>query len=364
MTAKSLLHAGLKIAGALATMVLLVLWMSGFFGHKIAPGTVEVQAAVAPAGAATAVVEEVAVPVVEEAAGTVQAERKTVVSSRMLAVIGELRVRAGDQVHAGDVLIVLDSRELAARMREAERAMQGAEAARKKAENDFRRAQTLVTQGVVSRGEFDQADAAFRVADAAYERARQTLEAAKINLTYAEIRAPVAGRIIDRFADPGDTAVPGKPLLSLYDPTALRIEVPVRETLVSRLHVGDTVDVRLGTDGEPIKGTVDEVVPQAEAGSRTFLVKVGLPKRPGTYTGMFGRVLIPAGERRRLLVPASAIERIGQLRFAYVVGPNRELARRLVTVGPTVGDGQVEVLSGLRPGDTVLLKPGEAGSVR
>ena len=356
MANKQIVYKAIEIVAALAGVVLLIMWMAGSFSAKIEPGVVEVRAAVAPANAQTAKVEEEPVPVTEEAAGTVQATRKTVVSSRIVGVIAEVHVRAGDEVKQGDVLVVLDDRELIAHAQEAQRGVDAADASRKKAENDFRRAQQLLARGVVSQSEFDQAESAFHVAQAEAERAAQALRAAQVTLTYAEIKAQVPGRITDRYADPGDTALPGTPLIGLYDPTALRIEVPLRETLLPRIHIGQSLQVRLGTEAETLEGTVDEIVPQAEAGSRTFLVKVGLPKRQGLYTGMFGRVLIPAGERTRLLVPETAVERIGQLDFVYVVGGGRQIERRLATMGLPAGDGRVEVLSGLRPGDIVLLR--------
>lgn len=358
MTATQMLLTGAKIAGAVAAMILLILWMSGFFGTKIPPGTVAAEATLAPEGAVTATVEESEVPVVEEAAGTVQAERKTVISSRIVAAIAEVLVRTGDQVNQGDPLVVLDDRELTARALEAQRAADSAEAARRRAASDFQRAKELLAKKVVSQSEFDQAQSAAQVASADLSRAQEALRGAHVAVSYARIASPVAGRVTDRFADPGDTAMPGKPLIGLYDPAALRMEVPVRESMVTRLSVGQTVQVRLGSAADVIDGTVDEIVPQAEAGSRTFLVKVGLPKRQGVYTGMFGRVGIPAGTRHRLLVPAAAVERVGQLDFVSVVGPDRTLARRLVTLGPDAGGGRVEVLSGLRAGEMVLLASG------
>jgi RND family efflux transporter MFP subunit len=345
----------LQAAGALAAVALLILWMAGAFAEKIEPGTVRAQAATAPSGAATAAVREAVVPVMEEAAGTVQAERKTVVSARIVAAIREVRVRAGDRVAAGDVLVLLDERELAAHAQEAQRAVQAAEAARVRAESDLRRAAPLVENRVISQSEYEQTESVFKLADADLERARQALEAATVGSSYAIITAPVAGRVIDRLVDPGDTAMPGRPLLSLYDPTALRIEVPVREGLVGRLVLGAAVRVRLGSGAETIEGTVDEIVPQAEAGSRTFLVKVGLPGRADLYTGMFGRVLIPAGERKRVMVPTAAVRRVGQLDFVDVVGAERRVQRRLVTLGPAIGGEDVEVLSGLRASETVVV---------
>jgi RND family efflux transporter MFP subunit len=356
MSSKQLILRIAEAAGALCLMLLLVLWMSGAFADKIEPGVVEEATGAVPEGVPTAVAEEVAVPVVEEAAGTVQAERKTVISSRITALIREVLVRAGDVVAAGDPLLRLDDRDLTTRMEEARRAVEAAAAERAKTERDLLRAKSLLQQGVVSRGEYDQAEAAFKVADAGLARAQQALQGAEVALSFAVLRAPVDGRIVDRLADSGDMALPGKPLLALYDPSALRIEVQVRESLVGGLAIGQSLHVRLAVVDEAIEGTVDEIVPQAEAGSRTFLVKVGLPKRAGVYTGTFGRVEIPAGARQRTLIPSSAVERVGQLTFVRVLQPDRRSARRLVTLGPATQDGRVEVLSGVRKGEVLLLQ--------
>jgi len=341
-------------AAALVILILLVMFLSGSFGDRIAPGVLESAELQLPADAATASVQEETLAVHEEATGTVQAQRHTVVSSRLLATIEEILVRAGDDVRQGDPLIRLDAAELDARAEEARRAVEAAAAADKRQSADLQRASQLLRNGVLSRSEFDQVEALAGVAAAQLEGAREVFNRARINQTYATITAPVSGKVIERFAEPGDTATPGSPLLALYDPTALRIEVPVRESLLARIHPGAEVAVRIGT-GETITAVVDELVPQAEPGSRTFLVKVGLPHRADLYSGMFGRILIPAGHRTRLLVPAAAIESIGQLHFAAVVSATGALSRRLVTIGPSTEDGRIELLSGLAAGEVVRL---------
>jgi len=348
-----------QVGGGFVAMVLLIMWMSGFFGHKIAPGFGAVAVPTAGSGAATVTISEQAVPVVEEAAGTVQAERKTGVSARILATIREMLVRAGEEVQKGDVLVRLDDRDLQVKALEVRRAVDAAEAAHQRRQADYDRAVQLKHQGIISQGEFDQTESAYKVSAAEVERAREAVRGAEVALSYAEIRAPVSGRVVDRYADPGDTAVPGKPLLALYDPTALRIEVPVRESLALGLKLGDTLDVRIGVDGPVLRGVLDEIVPQAEAGSRTFLVKVGLPKGENVYTGMFGRLVIPTGQRTRVLVPRAAVQTVGQLTFVTVVGPDQRLARRLITLGPPADSENFEVLSGLRPGEVVLLPAAE-----
>lgn len=353
-----------RSTAALTAVVLLVMLLSGFFGDKIAPGVLAASAQPAAPGTRTARVASETVAIREEASGTVEAQRRTTVSARILARIDAILVSAGDEVRLGDPLIRLDDAELRARVEEAGRSVDAAAAAAKRHTADLERARSLLRTGVMSRGEFDQAEAAAHVAEAELLRARDGLERARINLTYATITAPVSGKVVDRLAEPGDTATPGAPLLSLYDPSALRIEVPVRESLLSRLHPGAALEVRIG-GAPPLTGIIDEIVPYAEPGSRTFLVKVGLPDQTGLYAGMFGRLLLPAGERSRLVVPAAAVERIGQLEFATVVTDSGALERRLVTLGQATGDGRIEVLSGLAAGESVVVSAaldGELGA--
>ena len=132
---------------------------------------------------------------------------------------------------------------------------------------------------------------------------------------------------------------------------------PVRESLASVLKVGDGLQVRIDATGAALDGAIEEIVPQAQAGARAFVVKVALPPSPNLFSGMFGRLLIPVGKRPRLLVDAGAIERIGQLEYGTaVVGEENVLQRRLVTTGRPGPDGAVEILSGLRSGDRVLAR--------
>ncbi len=344
------------IVASLAALALIIMWMSGSFHSKIEPGELKGSVAKAPDGARTAIVAESTVPIIEEASGAIQAKRRTMVSSRIMAAIAAVRVSAGDEVAEGEILITLDDRDLKAKVDEAQRAIEGLAAAQANAKKDLDRMKKLLADDVIGQSEFDKSESAFKVADAQLERAKQTLDGAKIALSFAEIKAPVAGRIVERYAEPGDIASPGSPLLSLYDPASLRLETPVRESLATTLSIGATIAVRLGSDIETLQGAISEIVPQAEAGSRTFLVKIDLPKREGVYTGMFARALIPAGERKRLLIPENSYEQIGQLTFVSVVGPDRALSRRLVTLGQPVAPDQIEALSGLSAGESVLLR--------
>jgi len=350
------LRRALEAAIGTAVLVLAVAWLSGGCGEKIGPGTAgHGSGERANTGGREALVERRTEASVEWASGAVESARRTAVAARILARIEEVRVVAGSEVREGDLLVRLDARDLSARAREADEALRAARAELALARSERERTATLVREGVSTGQRLDQAESTLRVAEAQVDRLEETQREAGTVLSHAEIRAQSSGRVIDRLAEPGDTAVPGRPLLRIYDPAALRVEVPVRESLAVRLRVGEALAVRVPSLDAAFDGVIDEIVPFAEPGARTMLVKVRLAHDARLYAGMFARAAIPAGEVSRLLVPEAAIERIGQLAFATVVSGAGDRARRLVTTGLRAGPGTVEVLSGLAEGERVLL---------
>jgi membrane fusion protein, multidrug efflux system len=354
----TILKRGVVAIGSLAALVLILVWFAGGFEEKIDTAPVETpqrRHAGEPTGQVLLLLDDLA----ETAVGTIAARERTAVSSRITARVEAVHVRAGDPVGRGDVLAVLDSRDLESREAQAREALVGAEAAAQRARADLVRYTDLLDQGVVNQAEFEQVESSARIAEADVARAGRALEETRVALTYAEVQAPISGRVVDRLVEPGDLAAPGQPLLTLYNPEALRLEAAVREGLATRLRVGDPLRVRIETIDLEVVGEIEEIVPQAEAGSRSFLVKVTLPQVEGLYTGMFGRLMIPAGVRERLCLPEAALERLGQLEFVDVVLEGGLVERRLVQTGEHSGErdgtGHIEVLSGLASGDVVLV---------
>jgi membrane fusion protein (multidrug efflux system) len=333
---------------------LAVVWLSGGCGERVPPG--EVGSVQHGETGAVAVVEQRVGPDFEWASGAVESARRTAVASRILARIDEIRVNAGSEVAEGDLLIRLDARDLAARSGEAEEALRGARARLALARTEQERAAKLAAQGVESQQRLDRAESALRVARAEVDRLEASQSASRTGVSFAEIRSPVSGRVVDRLAEPGDTAVPGRPLLRIYDPSVLRVEVPVRESLAVRLTVGDPLGIRIPSLNEKFEAAINEIVPFAEPGARTLLVKARLPYDARLYAGMFARAAVPAGERTRLVVPERTVERIGQLEFVTVIGESGP-QRRMVTTGPRLEEDLIEVLSGLAAGERVALPP-------
>lgn len=346
-----------KVIGMIAAMGVLiatVAWLSGMFEDKIEPGW-QPQAGGRLVNQATDTVHEVDKETIEEAIGTLKASSRTIVSAKLMATIEEITVTAGDQVEKGQTLIRLNDQEYQSRLAQAKRALEAATANREQAEKQFERVQSLQEQNAASRSDFDDASRDLQVTIADEARAMQAVREAEVMLSYATVTAAKSGRIVDRTAEPGDIAQPGQPILTLYDETSLRLEAPVMEHLAVKLRPGDELDVKVDALNRVYRATVDEIVPQADAPSRSFLVKASLPKSEDLYEGMFGRLLIPAGIRRHLCLNTDAVVRIGQLEFVDVVLPDGIVERRMIKTGNLGMPGRQEVLSGVDVGERVVL---------
>jgi RND family efflux transporter MFP subunit len=361
--AKLALKAALYVAGLVlvAGLGLAIAWWAGMFEEKIEPGQTEVVAG-PPGPLEDYVVDQV--HAVEqayyaEAVGTLKAASRTQISARVMAEIKDIEVRAGDFVEKDDVLIELDRAALERRHSQAEAERAAANAAVVQAKADFERAEALrkESSSAISRQQLDQYSYQYEAAQAKLSGAEEALAEASVLLSYTTIKAPKSGTIVERLAEPGSVAQPGVPLLEIYDPTSLRLEVPVMENLAIKLKEGDELAVKIDALDEEFVATVDEIVPQAEAASRSFMVKVKLPPSADLFEGMYGRLMIPAGQRLHLCLNAEAIERIGQLEFVYVVDANgKNPERRYIKTGRFGRPGRVEVLSGLKANENVLVR--------
>jgi len=172
-------------------------------------------------------------------------------------------------------------------------------------------------------------------------------------LDCATIRSPIDGTVIDKKVDVGDMVSPGQILVTLFDPKRMQLVASVRESLTHQLQIGQGIGVRVEGLNKQCSGTVSEIVPEAQSASRSFQVKVTGPCPPGVYSGMFGRILIPLQEEEVLVIPRRAVRNVGQLELVDVV-ENRRPVQRAIRTGRTF-DENVEVLSGLREGEQVVL---------
>lgn len=353
----------MKIVIGIVVIVALIgglLVLQGTFDTgKIGPGT-EVAPAERAGSVESTAVEEEAVPVRSEAVGTVRSRRTTRVSPRIMGTILEIAVAQGDHVTEGQVLARIDDREVTARQAAAKADLSQAEARLAQAKSAHDRYLELKAKGAATAEQLEQVTADYEAAKAAVAGAEEAVKAASIVVEYAEITAPLSGVVSEKLAEPGDLALPGKPVLTIQDPTDLRLEADVREYLIPDLPVGAKVEVVFGPPlSERFETTIEERAPEADPRTRTFRVKAPLPKDTKAQPGNFGRLVFPTGERTVLLVPRSAVKRIGQLETVRVLDAEEDRVRvRHVRTGDLFGD-RVEVLSGLSAGELVLTGSGE-----
>jgi membrane fusion protein (multidrug efflux system) len=348
---------GMRFVLPIILIVGMILWLTGAFRRgRVPPGEIPSEGRPAT-GVEPYRVVRVQGPILSEAVGTVQPEFQIALSPRVSAQVVEMRVRAGQRVRKDDVLVRLDSRDLAARVAQAKETLHRAQAIRDLAASDFRRDQPLVEKAVIPRSEFDQTEMRLRTAEADLLHAQEALREAEVALSYTEIRSPTTGVVIDRLSDVGDLAIPGKPLLTMYEENHLWLEAQVREQEASLLRIGETYTVKIEATGDTMQSKLVEIVPSADPASRTVTARMALPRTEGLYPGMFGRVSIPLRVTSRLLIPQKALLQVGQLTFVDVIA-NETLHRRSIQTGERMDD-RVEVLSGLAEGELVALPPPE-----
>lgn len=248
----------------------------------------------------------------------------------------------------------MDHRQAEARVEQVSQSVVAAKATLNETEAEYNRVNTLYERQVASRAEFDRADAALKTRTADYQRRLQQLQEAQTALSFTTINSPIDGKVIERFAEPGDTASPGKPLIKIYNPSLLRLDAQVRESLATKINIGDTLYATIDAIDKKLPVIVDEIVPSADPGSRSITVKALLPTDVSLYPGMFGRLLIPTGKIERIYIPSNAIRRMGQLEFVQVLIDGKP-SRRYIRTGHENEQGQIDVLSGLQVGETIVL---------
>jgi membrane fusion protein, multidrug efflux system len=336
-----------------------------------------------------------------QAAGTIQARTRVVLSSRAVGQILFLAVGEGDRVRRGQIVAEIDGREAAAQLRraqaavgeaqraleEVERGIEAAEAAVRAAEagRDLafatrKRYDVLRERRSLSPQEFDEVETKYKAAVSETERSQQALaatearrlqvsarieqaeaevDAAQVALGYSKLAAPIDGVITARHAEPGTMAMPGLPLLAIEDDGSYELDVAVEESRAARVTVGQKARVEIDAyPGAAMDARVREIVPSADPATRTYMVKLEIPRWPGghgIHSGFFGRAFFSPADRQALIIPESALTRRGQLEGVYIV-QNGAAMLRLVKTGKRYG-GNIEILSGLEAGARIVTAP-------
>jgi len=303
----------------------------------------------------------------------VEAVRDTTVAAQVPGAVVQLLVRAGDRVQAGQALVHLDAQ--AAQQNTAASVAQ-AEAARthaRIAEKELARQRQLFAKQYISQAGLERAQAQYDAAQAQVRAAQAQAQAASAQSGFYVVRAPYAGVVSEVPVALGDMAAPGRPLVRMYDPRALRITATTSQALAQSLGTAGQAAIELpGTGRIAIEARQIQRLPTVDRTTHTMQLRADLPAGlEGAVPGMFARLWLPGAGMAAALpaVPASAVVRRAEMTGVYVLDAQNHPRLRQVRLGRALpaAEGaapQIEVLSGLRDGERVALDPQAAAQVR
>jgi RND family efflux transporter MFP subunit len=176
------------------------------------------------------------------------------------------------------------------------------------------------------------------------------------------VTSPLAGIVSQRHTELGELAAPGKQLVTVFDPKGMRVIASVPQFKLADVKKVARAKVEFPETGRWVDATRVEILPAADPRSHTVTARLYLPDNlEGVIPGMAARAHFVTGQGTKLTVPATAILRRGEVTAVYVLDDKGMPRMRQVRLGEAVGDGRVEVLSGIKPGDKLALDPVKAG---
>jgi RND family efflux transporter MFP subunit len=284
--------------------------------------------------------------------GVIEATRQASIAAQVFGQVLDVRVETGQAVKKGDVLMRLD-------VREASEGAAVADAQFIHAKTTYERTQNLLVRKFVSQAAVDKTKAEFDAA-AANRNAAHAVQ------SHGLITSPLNGWIAQRTANLGDLAIPGTPLVTVYDPSKLRVIVQAPQYRVNALMQAKSakVEVSDGKDGvQWINAESIHIVPSADAATHATQIRVNLPPNlPALVPGTYARVHFVTGTVDKLSVPAGSVLRRGEVTAVYVMPKDGSNASskpmlRQVRLGDKLLEGEIEVLAGLADGEHIATDP-------
>jgi membrane fusion protein (multidrug efflux system) len=287
--------------------------------------------------------------------GMIKADQRSEVIADTAGKVIAVMVDRGQRVKMGDPLVRLDVRTQALSAREAHANLATARAQRQLAEEECKRAQTLLDKGAITRSEWDrqttQCTSALQQVSAAEARTAMIAKSVADGI----VRAPFDGMIGERNVTPGDWVAPGRPLFTLVDDDPLKIELSVPEAAVRAIKQDQPVELTaVAYPDKTYQATVTRL--GAEIGrSRSLLVEATLAKGSDLVPGMFAEARVTIGQTPRPVLPATAVVKRGKSWHAFLVVKGEALDR-IVQLGAPPAPGQVSIIQGIAKGDKVVAK--------
>jgi RND family efflux transporter MFP subunit len=359
------------------TALLLSLILAGCSGK---PEEAAKPAAAHVVRAATTVLQSSEIAATRATPGTVVALESVQVASRLMGYLRDIAVVEGQAVKKGQRLFTIDPLDIEGASEQARLGVQQAEDALRDARADFERFESLYKDEVVSRQQFEKMKLNYDMANTRVAQAKAGLNTARGQMRYATVTSPIDGVVTKKLANEGDIAAPGHPVLMVENTHRLQVQTSVAEDLFKTLSLGQAVMIEIDGQSAPVAGKIARLSPAADPMTHSYLVKLdvnatgtsrspGRPKNdsapsgggsgalsePGAllHSGAFARALFPVGSRTVLAVPQSAVQNRAGITGVFVIDAQGLAQYRMVRLG-AAANGQVEVLSGLNPGERVV----------
>jgi HlyD family secretion protein len=332
-----------------ALLAVLILVLRGASTRSRAP----VAAAAAPAVTARPL-ETMQVARGVTANGSVYAWQEIVVGPEVGGYrVAAVNVEVGDRVRRGQALVQLAEDMLAAEVASKRANLEQAQASLENAVSAYRRAHSLSGSGVVSQSDLDKLRSEELAARARVEVNKAELQTSELRLRHTRVTAPDDGIISARNVNVGQVAQAGTEMLRLLSKGRVEWRAEIPESRMREIRVGQKVKLTTA-DGAQLDGTVRAIAPTVESSTRAGLVYVDIPSG-AARPGMFARGEIVLGQSAASMVPLSSIVTQDGYTYVFVVSEQQLVVRRRVETG-AVRDKQIEIVSGVEPGERIVDK--------
>ena len=290
--------------------------------------------------------------------GNIHPEKEANISTRMMGFITNMHVEVGDYVRKGKVLVEISSSDIKAKLAQVKANVLQAEVGVQNAKKDLDRLTKLFEQSSVTQKELDDISTHYNMANAGLEAARQMENEVNAQFAYTRIIAPFSGTVNAKYANAGEMANPGMPLLSIAKTDNYQAVAMVPENQIAQLKIGQKAKIWVKSLEVEIVGTIDEIAVSSKNTGGQFIVKLNLDKHAHQlYAGMFSTVTFESNrkdDQQSIFIPSESMIMQGSLKGVYTVSADNKAILRWLRIGKQIGD-QFEVLSGLDSGDVLII---------
>ena len=294
-----------------------------------------------------------------EFSGNIEGVQRVNLSTKLMGTIVSFPYEAGAKIKKGDVLVKINSSDILAKKQQVMANISQAETALQNMEINYNRVKSLYEKKSATKKEMEDMQMAFDMAKAQANAAREMKKEIEDLLSYANIKAPFDGYIVNKFFQEGDIAAPGHPIAIVENFNGFKVKASVSAGDINRFERGDIVKVKLdGLNGKMLDGKVVEISPGAHPASRQFAIQVLIDAADqdldGVKSGMYAKIILEDSDRNMITVDKENLITRGQLKGVYTVSSNSEAMLRWLRLGKDI-NGKMEVLSGLSDGDMIIL---------